>query len=130
MKNLNDFMSPRPKKIFKEGVQPQAVSDYWHIFNRSNILNVVYWDKFFNHSRRPSKWENGFEHLSAIARLLHVTDLSAATVGDARGCNLVIRNFILTRDIFRAHVAIYQKFAQFEVHANFLRAFNRKHAIW
>ena len=47
MKNLNKSISARPKKLFKEGLHPKEVSDYWHIFNSSNILNIIYWEKFF-----------------------------------------------------------------------------------
>ena len=33
--------------LFKQTKHPAEVSDYWHVFNTSNILNVVYWLEYF-----------------------------------------------------------------------------------
>lgn len=33
--------------LFKQSRHPLEVNDYFHTYNLSNILNVVYWDKFF-----------------------------------------------------------------------------------
>ncbi|MCD1599746.1 TylF/MycF/NovP-related O-methyltransferase [Rheinheimera aquimaris] len=37
--------------LFKQTRHPIDVSDYWHIFNMSNSLNVVYWNSFFEMAR-------------------------------------------------------------------------------
>lgn len=34
-------------QLFKQVRQPEAVDDFYHIFNSSNVLNVVYWWEFF-----------------------------------------------------------------------------------
>lgn len=36
-----------PHKLFKQIKHPKLVDDYYHIFNSSNALNVVYWWEFF-----------------------------------------------------------------------------------
>lgn len=33
--------------LFKQTKHPAGVSDYWHVFNTSNILNVAYWLEYF-----------------------------------------------------------------------------------
>ncbi len=33
--------------LFKQTPHPKDISDYYHCFNSSNILNVIYWWKFF-----------------------------------------------------------------------------------
>ncbi len=38
---------PKPDKLFKQIRHPKSVNDYYHIFNSSNALNVVYWWEFF-----------------------------------------------------------------------------------
>lgn len=34
-------------KLFKQVTHPKSVDDYYHIFNSSNALNVIYWWEFF-----------------------------------------------------------------------------------
>ncbi|GGW63362.1 TylF/MycF/NovP-related O-methyltransferase [Alishewanella tabrizica] len=34
-------------ELFKQIKHPTDVSDYWHVFNMQNALNVMYWDHFF-----------------------------------------------------------------------------------
>ncbi|PLX91428.1 MAG: hypothetical protein C0620_11510 [Desulfuromonas sp.] len=34
-------------KLFKQTPHPAEVSDYWHVFDLSNCLNVFYWAKYF-----------------------------------------------------------------------------------
>tara|TARA_B100000963_G_scaffold359648_1_gene387579 strand:+ start:527 stop:1228 length:702 start_codon:yes stop_codon:yes gene_type:complete len=38
---------PKPDKLFKQIRHPKSVNDYYHIFNSSNAMNVVYWWEFF-----------------------------------------------------------------------------------
>ena len=33
--------------IFKQVQHPKDVSDFYHIYNKSNILNVLYWNEYF-----------------------------------------------------------------------------------
>lgn len=40
--------------LFKQTRHPVDVSDYWHIFNMPNALNVVYWNHFFDITSRLS----------------------------------------------------------------------------
>ena len=34
-------------ELFKQTRHPQDVNDYYHCFNSSNVLNVIYWWTFF-----------------------------------------------------------------------------------
>jgi O-methyltransferase len=34
-------------ELFKQAPHPSSVSDYYHCFNSSNILNVIYWWEYF-----------------------------------------------------------------------------------
>lgn len=36
-----------PHDLFKQTKHPEGVNDLYHIFNLPNVLNVVYWDRYF-----------------------------------------------------------------------------------
>jgi hypothetical protein len=40
-----------PSDLFKQVKHPESVDDYYHVYNSSNALNVVYWWEFFNQVR-------------------------------------------------------------------------------
>lgn len=43
-------MNTKEKKVsdlFLQTPHPKIVSDYFHCYNSNNILNVIYWWKFF-----------------------------------------------------------------------------------
>jgi hypothetical protein len=33
--------------LFKQTKHPEGVSDFYHTYNLSNVLNVIYWDRYF-----------------------------------------------------------------------------------
>lgn len=35
-------------QLFIQTRHPQEVSDFFHVFNTSNILNLVYWKEYFD----------------------------------------------------------------------------------
>ena len=36
-----------PSDLFKQVKHPESVDDYYHVYNSSNALNVVYWWEYF-----------------------------------------------------------------------------------
>ncbi len=39
--------TPNRRALFAQQKHPKDVNDYYHVMNRSNILSVVYWQKYF-----------------------------------------------------------------------------------
>ncbi len=37
--------------LFKQIPHPKEVSDYWHLFNVPNIMNIIYWYNFFHKTK-------------------------------------------------------------------------------
>jgi hypothetical protein len=35
-------------ELFKQARHPKDVNDYYHVFNKSNILNVIYWKMYLD----------------------------------------------------------------------------------
>ena len=44
---MNESSKMNKNSIFKQVQHPQDVSDFYHIYNKSNILNVLYWNEYF-----------------------------------------------------------------------------------
>jgi hypothetical protein len=44
---VKNFMRSFRRALFAQQKHPKDVNDYYHILNRSNILAVVYWQKYF-----------------------------------------------------------------------------------
>ena len=42
------------KEVFKQTRHPSDVDDYYHVFNRSNALNIIYWQFYFNQISKVS----------------------------------------------------------------------------
>jgi len=81
------------------------------------------------HPARSLERQYDVGNLLAVSRLLHISDLTAPTIGNAGRGDLVICNFILARHIFRANIAGHQKFAHLEIHPHFLPTHDLQHAV-
>src|SRR5450755_3233259 len=68
-------------------------------------------------------------HLLAVARLLHVGDLAAAAIGDAGLRDLRGIDGVVALDVLRAHDAGDDQFANFEIDADLLLAFDHQIAV-
>src|SRR5450631_2067755 len=62
------------------------------------------------------------EHLLAVTRLLHIGDLAAPAIGDARLRDLAGIDGVVALDVLRPHHAGHDQFADLEIDANFLAA--------
>ena len=67
--------------------------------------------------------------LLAIARLLHIADLTAAAIRNPCRCDLVVGEFILTRNVFGPDIAADQQLTYFEIHPHFLRPLNPQYTV-
>ena len=77
-------------------------------------------------------WLEGQEHvenLLAVARLLHVGDLAASAIGDAGLRDLRGVDGVVALDIFGAHDAGHDQFADFIVDADLLLALDHEIAV-
>ena len=68
--------------------------------------------------------QDDIHHLLAVARLLNIGDLAAAAVSDAGFGDLAGVDRVVALDVFRPDDAGDNQFANFEVDANFLFAFD------
>ena len=75
------------------------------------------------------EWQQHVHHLLPVAWLLHIGNLAATAIGDARLCDLAGVDGVVALDVLRPHDTRHDQFADFVIDTDFLLALDHQIAV-